>query len=97
MIYGDYMLYPVMWEKTTGQNPDTRSLSYAEPIEIKVLRYGSFVLNRDANSSTQVSAQRYLTIDDVCLGDKLNGQVVKYCEPVPEFDDSSELREVACG
>lgn len=96
MIYEEYMLFPVTWEQSTGTDPDTRMDSYAAPVNIKVFRYGSFQFIRDAQSGSKVSAQKYITVDAVTLGDKINGQVVKSCEPIPEFDGTQPIFEVVC-
>jgi hypothetical protein len=90
------MLYPVQWVQSTGKDPDTRIESYGATINIKVYRYGSMRFIRDSQSGTQVSAQKYITVDEVKLGDKLNGQVVKQVDPIPDFSGGCSVCEVLC-
>lgn len=96
MIYKDYMLYPVQWEQSTGKDSDTRIESYGAPEVIKIFRHGSMRFIRDSQSGTQVSAQKYITIDKVKLGDRINGQVVKQLDPIPDFSGGNEVFEVLC-
>jgi len=96
MIYKDYMLYPVTLERMTGKDPDTRMDSYGAPEVIKVFRHGGLARIHTGQGDTTVSMQKYSTVDDIKIGDKINGQVVQSVEIVPEFDGSEPLFEVTC-
>lgn len=96
MIYKDYMLYPVTWEQSTGKDPDTRMDSYNGAKTIKVFRHGRLARIHSGQGDTNISMQTYITVDDIKLGDKINGQVVQSVEPIPEFDGTGDLFEVVC-
>lgn len=95
MYMEKYMTFEAVWEKQIGIDEDTRMPSFAPAETIKCFEYGKNVFLREDNSSTMVSAKAYLTLENVELGDKIDGQVVKSVNNYPEnWDANKQLFEV---
>ena len=90
-----YMTFTVKWEKFLGEDEDTHMASYAEPVDIKCFIYGKNIFIREEDGATAVSAKVYLTLADVQVKDKVDGQVVKSVNSNPEsWDSRVQLYEV---
>lgn len=88
MELSKYMTFKVKWTPCTGMDKDTRTLEYGNETEINVYKYGKDIFIREGSSATTVSAQAYLTLENVKPKDILDGQIVKSVNNYPESWDS---------
>lgn len=86
-----YMTFKVKWTPCICIDEDTRTLKYGDEVEIKVFKYGKDVFIREDSSATTVSAQAYLTLEEVKPKDILDGQVVKSVNKYPESWDNRNI------
>ena len=93
MDYKDYMVMDCVWEKNLGTDEDTHMYKGWDTKNIKCFSYGKNIFIRKDTSSTTVSAKAYIVTDPVKVGDKIDGQVVKSVDNVPEFDGTVPLFE----
>lgn len=83
-----YMTFSVPWTKFIGEDEDTHMAKYGETVQSKCFQYGKNVFIREEASATTISAQAYLTLDEVQPKDIYDGQVVKSVNNFPESWDS---------
>lgn len=89
-----YMTFTVKWEKFIGEDEDTNMPMYAEPVEIKSFVYGKNLFIREDEQHTTVSAKVYLTLEDIHVKDKIDGQQIKSVNHYPEnWDNQGQLLE----
>lgn len=93
MNYNDYMTMQCDWEKKLGNDEDTHMSSFGIKTIIRCFEYGKNVFIRQDTSSATVSAMAYIVTDNVQVGDKINSQVVKSVNNIPEFDGTFPLFE----
>jgi hypothetical protein len=93
MDYKDYMVMNCQWQKNLGKDEDTHMPSFGVAVDIKCFSYGKNIFIRQDTSSTTVSAKAYIVTDLVKVGDKIDGQVVKSVNNVPDFDGTVPLFE----
>ncbi len=79
-----YMTFKAKWTPCIDMDEDTRTLIYGDEIEINVFKYGKDVFVREDSSATTVSAQAYLTLEEVKPKDILDGQIVRSVNNYPE-------------
>lgn len=89
-----YMTFTSKWEKLAERDEDTMMETFEAQVDIKTYIYGKNIFIRDENQHTAVSAKVYLTLANVNVGDKIDGQVVKSVNSYPEsWDDKVQLYE----
>lgn len=89
-----YMTFTSTWEKLKERDEDTMMDSFEDPVEIKTYIYGKMLFVREGENNSSVSAKCYLTLADVSVGDKLDGQIIKSVNSYPEsWDDKVQLYE----
>ncbi len=93
MNYEDYMVMNCKWEKNLGVDEDTHMPIFGEAVDIKCFSYGKNIFIRQDTSSATVSAKAYIVTDLVKVGDKIDGQVVKSVDNIPDFDGTVPLFE----
>ena len=93
MNYENYMKMTCIWQKNSEIDEDTQMLNYGTETEIKCVKYGKNIFIRESDSATVVSAMAYIVTDEVAVGDKIDGQVVKSVNNIPEFDGTMCLYE----
>lgn len=93
MNYSSYMTMNCVWEPSSSINEDTMMREFGEQQNIKCFKYGKNILVIEGDRSTTVSAQAYIVDNNISVGDKLDGQVVKSVDNIPEFDGSVPLKE----
>lgn len=81
------MTFDAVWEKYIGEENDTMLPQYAEPVTIKCFQYGKTLWVARDMVQTAVSAKMYLTLVEISVKDRLDGQVVKAVEHWPESWD----------
>lgn len=95
MNMNKYLTFNAEWKKCKGEDEDTRMLEYEKAVTIKCFKYGKNIFLRENTSSTTVSAQAYLVLEEVKPKDILDGQVVKSVNIYPEsWDNKVKLYEV---
>lgn len=87
------MVMNCKWEKNLGVDEDTHMPSFGEAVDIKCFSYGKHIFIRQDTSSATVSAKAYIVTDLVKVGDKIDGQVVKSVDNIPDFDGTVPLFE----
>lgn len=93
MNYNDYMKMTCVYEKKLGLDDDTQMLKYGNPTSMKCFSYGKNIFIRGTDSNAIVSAKVYTLSSPVNVGDKIDGQVIKSVNNVPDFDGSMVLFE----
>ena len=94
MDLSKYMTFEAEWTPCTGQDEDTMTLEFGTPVKIKCFKYGKNIYIRDSEGNTSVSAQVYLTTENINTKDLIDGQVVKSVNNYPEsWDDRNVLKE----
>lgn len=89
-----YMTFTSQWQKLKEVDEDTQMADYEEPVDIKTFIYGKNVFIRENESHTTVSAKCYLTLENVSVGDLLDGQVIKSVSSYPEsWNQDKQLYE----
>lgn len=91
-----YLKMTATLEVMTGKDTDTRNCTYAPPVTIPCFIYGKRKRIATSAGSTIISTQTYITVDDVKVGDKLDGQVVQEVNLVNWFDGRTVSRECVC-
>lgn len=86
-----YMTFDATYEEFEGEDVDTHSLSYKEARSIKVFIYGKDMFIRNEDTGTVVTAQTYLTLEEVKPRDRINNQVVKSVNKYPESWNSNNI------
>lgn len=87
------MVMTCKWEKNLGVDEDTHMPIFGEAVDIKCFSYGKNIFIRQDTSSATVSAKAYIVTDLVKVGDKIDGQVVKSVDNIPDFDGTVPLFE----
>lgn len=89
-----YMTFTVSWEVYQGEDEDSLLPIYAEPVDCKCFIYGKNLYIREQNEQTVVSAKAYLTLENIHVKDKLDGQIIKSVNNYPEnWDAKNQLFE----
>lgn len=83
MYLKKYLTFKTNWQKHSIDE-DTLLMMYEEPIVINCFKYGKNIYIRESEENTLINAQVYLVIDEVQIGDKIDGQVVKSVNMYPE-------------
>lgn len=79
-----YMTFTVSWEKFKQDSEELNTGIYEDPVDCKCYIYGKNIYIREDNQEAPVSAKVYLTLDEVKVKDRLDGQVVKSVNSYPE-------------
>lgn len=88
------MTMSCVYEKKLGEDTEMLTPTFDTAINIKCFRYGDTRNIRGAFEHASFSEQTYLLVQEVFVGDKIDGQVVASVFLVPDFDGSSQLYEV---
>lgn len=86
-----YMTFEAVLERYEGMDPNTRTSKFGDPEDIKVFKYGKDIFIRGNTSATTVTAQVYLSVTEIKVKDRLDGQVVKSVNHYPESWNSSKI------
>ena len=81
-----YMTFEAVLERYEGMDPNTRTSKFGE-----VFKYGKDIFIRGNTSATTVTAQVYLSVTEIKVKDRLDGQVVKSVNHYPESWNSSKI------
>lgn len=93
MDYKEYMIFSCLWEKNLDIDEDTHMQRFGTKTKLKCFKYGKNVFIRQDSSSTTISAQSYVVMCEVKVGDKIDNQVVKSVDVIPDFDGKTPLYE----
>lgn len=89
-----YMTFTVSWEKYIGEDEDTNMPMYESSVDIKCFIYGKTMFIREYDEHTSVNATVYLTLEDIHVKDKIEGQQIKSVNHYPEnWDSQGQLLE----
>ena len=64
-------------ERSTGDENKFGEVVYEEPIVIKCAKFGTSNYDRDLEDSTTYVDMVYQTLEDIKVGDKIDGNIVK--------------------
>lgn len=82
------------YEESIVDDEEFMTESFKAPREIKCFKYGDRLNLINSDSVTRLSDQTYWVVEDVELGDKIDGQVIVSINPIPNLDGSIAFKEV---
>jgi hypothetical protein len=86
MDYESYMMHTCVWNEFLGEDEDTRSATYGPDKIIKCFKSGKNKYIREEGSGTLIVAKPIVVMDSVKGRDKIDSQVVKSINEIPDFD-----------
>lgn len=93
MNIDSYLTMTCEWTRKGAIDPEFRTPTLGEVVEIPCFKYGSTLGVRTADTNTELSDMTYLVKANVEVGDKLDAQVVRNVVMVPDFDGRETLYE----
>lgn len=82
------------YEESVIDDEEFMTESYKAPREMKCFRYGDKLNLVASDTITRLSDQTYWIVEDIKLGDKIDGQIIVSINPIPNLDGSIAFKEV---
>lgn len=93
MDYKKYMIHNCVWEKNLCMDEDTHMPVFDRAITLKCFKSGKDIFIRDNQNATVIKASSYIVTDVLNVGDKLDGQVIKSVDNIPDFKPTFPIYE----
>lgn len=94
MTIDSYLTMECNWTKKGNIDPEFRTPTLDETVEIACFKYGSTLGIRTSDTNTEMSDMTYLVKENVQVGDKIDNQIVRNVVMIPEFNGTEVLYEV---
>lgn len=85
MFIDKHLNFKAKWEPYLGEDEDTRTSKFGRVQEIDCHKYGKTLFIREGGAEAVVNAHFYIVLENVKPKDKLDGQIVKSVDEIPDM------------